>query len=64
MLTGLTWKAETTALLKLKQSADKRLGILHTQHGHVSSPVCLFVRCLLPVPVGFADVAHLTFLIR
>jgi hypothetical protein len=37
MITGLTWKAETKALSKIKQSADKRLGLtLDAQHGHVS----------------------------
>lgn len=36
MYTGLTWKAETKALSKIKQSADKRLGLtLDAQHGHV-----------------------------
>ena len=36
MITSLTWKAETKALSKIKQSADKRLGLtLDAQHGHV-----------------------------
>lgn len=42
MLTGLTWKAETHALGKIKRAADKSLGLVHAQHGHVrSSTSCL-----------------------
>jgi hypothetical protein len=37
MLTGLSWKAETHALGKIKRAADKSLGLVHAQHGHVRS---------------------------
>jgi hypothetical protein len=37
MITELTWKAETKALGKIKRAADKSLGLVHAQHGHVRS---------------------------
>jgi hypothetical protein len=37
MLTGLTWKAETNALGRIKRVVDKSVGLVHAQHGHVRS---------------------------
>ena len=34
MHTALSWKAETSALGKIKRIADRKLGIFHAQHGH------------------------------
>ena len=45
MHTALSWKAETSALGKIKRIADRKLGIFHAQHGHVSGVPLLNARC-------------------